>query len=62
MLRTQSQNEVPRVCICTRFYMECDVTLIVYIKTSRAQWWESLRLAEALPHENRAVSDLAGRV
>ena len=25
MLRTQSKNEVPRACIRTRFYMECDV-------------------------------------
>ena len=36
--------------------------LIVYVGTSQAQWRESLRLAEALPHENRAVSDLEGGV
>ena len=41
--------------------MECDVTLAVYIRTLRAQWWESLRLAEAL-HAKRAVSDFGGRV
>ena len=48
MLRTQSQNEVPQVDGCTHFYMESDVTLIVYVETSQAQWRESLRLAEAL--------------
>ena len=42
VLRTQSQNEVPRACIHTHFYMECDITLIVYVRMSRAQWWESL--------------------
>ena len=42
VLRTQSQNEVPRACTCTCFYMECDITLIVYIRMSWAQWWESL--------------------
>ena len=36
--------------------------LIVYIRTSQAQWRESLWLAEALPHENRAVSDLESSV
>ena len=34
VLRTQSQNEVPRVDGRIHFYMECDVTLIVYIETS----------------------------
>ena len=42
VLRTQSQNEVPQACIHTCFYMECDVMLIVYIGTSRAQWRERL--------------------
>ena len=42
MLRTQSQKEVPQVDRRTRFYMECDITLIVYIGTSWAQWRESL--------------------
>ena len=48
MLRTQSQNKVPQANGRTHFYMECDVMLIVYVRMSRAQWWESLRLAEAL--------------
>ena len=42
VLRTQSQNEVPRAVRRTHFYMECDVTLIVYVGTSWAQWRESL--------------------
>ena len=42
--------------------MECDVMLIVYVGTSQAQWQESPRLTEALPCENRAVSDLEGGV
>ena len=62
MLRTQFQNEVPRACRCTHFYMECDITLIVYVGMLRAQWQESLLLAEALPRENGAVSDLEGGV
>ena len=51
MLRTQSQNEVLSATTChqvpradgrTHFYMECDVTLIVYVGMSQAQWWKSL--------------------
>ena len=42
VLRTQSQNEVPRAGGRTHFYMECDVMLIVYIGMSWAQWRESL--------------------
>ena len=42
VLRTQSQNEVPRARVRTRFYMECDVMPIIYIRMSQAQWWESL--------------------
>ena len=62
VLRTQSQNEVPRACLRTCFYMECDIMLIVYVRMSQAQWRESLSLAEALPRENRAVSNLEGGV
>ena len=42
VLRTKSQNEVPRAGRRTRFYMECDVMLIVYVKMLWAQWRESL--------------------
>ena len=42
MLRTQSQNKVPRAVRHTRFYMECDVMLIVSVRTLWAQWQESL--------------------
>ena len=38
VLRTQSENEVPRADGCTHFYMECDVTLIVYVRMSQTQW------------------------
>ena len=48
MLRTQSQNEVPCADGRTHFYMECDVMLIVYVRTSWAQWRKGLLLAEAL--------------
>ena len=34
--------KVPRADGRTRFYIECDVMLIVYIGTSQAQWRESL--------------------
>ena len=36
--------------------------LIVYVRTSQAQWRESLWLAEALPRKNGAVSNLEGSV
>ena len=62
VLRTQSQNKVPRACVHTCFYMECDVTLIVYVEPSRTQWRESLYLAEALLREKWAVFDLEGGV
>ena len=32
----------------THFYMECDITLIIYVRTLWAQWRKSLWLAEAL--------------
>ena len=49
-LRTKC-HEVPRATTChqvpradgrTHFYMECDVTLTVYIRMMRAQWQEGL--------------------
>ena len=42
VLRTQSQNEVPRVDRHTHFYMECDIMFIVYAGMYWAQWWENL--------------------
>ena len=49
-LRTKC-HEVPRAMTChqvsradrrTHFYIECDVTLTVYIRMIQAQWWEGL--------------------
>ena len=49
-LRTKC-HEVPRATTChqvpradghTHFYMECDVTLTIYVGTMRAQWQEGL--------------------
>ena len=48
MLSTTTCPQVPRADRCTHFYMECDVTLAIHVRTFWAQWWESLRLAEAL--------------
>ena len=35
-------HQVPRADGRTHFYMECDVTLTVYIRMFQAQWRESL--------------------
>ena len=42
VLRAMTCPQVPRADGRTHFYMECDVTLAVYVRTLRAQWWESL--------------------
>ena len=42
VLRATMCHQVPRADVRTHFYMECDVTLAVYVRTLRAQWWESL--------------------
>ena len=34
--RATTCHQVPRADACTHFYMECDVTLTVYIRTKRA--------------------------
>ena len=38
----QRVTKCPRADGHTHFYMECDVTLAIYIRTLRAQWRESL--------------------
>ena len=40
--RAMMCHQVPRVDRRTHFYMECDVTLTVYVRTMRAQWQEGL--------------------
>ena len=42
VLRATTCPQVPRADGCTHFYMECDVTLAVYVRMLRAQWQESL--------------------
>ena len=42
VLRATTCPQVPRADRCTHFYMECDVTLTIYIRTLWAQWRESL--------------------
>ena len=42
VLRATMCHQVPRVDGRTRFYMECDITLTIYIRTMQAQWWEGL--------------------
>ena len=40
--RATTCHQVPRADVRTHFYMECDITLAVYIRTIQAQWRESL--------------------
>ena len=42
VLRATTCPQVPQADGRTHFYMECDITLTVYIRTLRAQWRESL--------------------
>ena len=61
MLRAMTCPQVPRADGHTHFYMECDVTLTVYVRMLWAQWQEAsdwLRLYTP----NWAVSDFEGGV
>ena len=40
--RATTCHQVPRADVRTHFYMECDVTLAIYIRVIQAQWQESL--------------------
>ena len=42
VLRATTCPQVPRADRHTHFYMECDVTLTIYVRMLWAQWWESL--------------------